>query len=53
LQDAHPSNLVSIDRKYFVKVHKSDGDHLVPLRSGDQVRVGDEIEVRLYVKTKS
>jgi uncharacterized protein YfaS (alpha-2-macroglobulin family) len=53
LQDAHPSNLVSIDRKYFVKVHKSDGDHLVPIRSGDKVRVGDEIEVRLYVKTKS
>lgn len=53
LQDAHPSNLVSIDRKYFVKVHEADGYHLKPLASGDKVRVGDEIEVRLYVKTKS
>jgi len=57
LQDAHPSNLVSplvsIDRKYFVKVHEADGDHLKPLASGDKVRVGDEIEVRLNVKTKS
>ncbi len=53
LQEQHDSNLVSIERKYFKKVHQGDGDHLVPLASGDKVRVGDEIEVRLYVRTKS
>ena len=53
LQAAHASNLVSLERKYFRKVHQADGDHLVPLASGDKVRVGEEIEVRLYVKTKS
>ena len=53
LQDAHASNLVAIDRKYFRRVHQADGEHLVPLASGDQVHVGEEIEVRLYVKTKS
>jgi alpha-2-macroglobulin len=53
LQDAHPSDLVSIDRKYFLEVHQADGDHLVPLTVGDKVHVGDEIEVRLAVKAKS
>ncbi len=53
LQEQHDSNLVSLERKYFKKVHQGDGDHLVPLASGDKVRVGDEIEVRLYVRTKS
>jgi uncharacterized protein YfaS (alpha-2-macroglobulin family) len=53
LQDARASNLVALERKYFKKVHQADGDHLVPLASGDRVHVGDEIEVRLYVKTKS
>jgi alpha-2-macroglobulin len=53
LQEAHASNLVSLERKFFKKVHQADGDHLVPLSSGDTVRVGDEIEVRLYVKTQS
>ena len=53
LQEQHDSSLVSIERKYFKKVHEADGDHLQPLASGDKVKVGDEIEVRLYVRTKS
>jgi uncharacterized protein YfaS (alpha-2-macroglobulin family) len=53
LQEAHASNLISIERKYFRKVHQADGYHLQPLASGDKVHVGEEIEVRLYVKTKS
>src|SRR5262249_30285969 len=53
LQEAHASNLISIERKYFPKVHQADGYHLQPLASGDKVHVGEEIEVRLYVKTKS
>jgi uncharacterized protein YfaS (alpha-2-macroglobulin family) len=53
MQEAHASNLVALERKYFRKVHKDDGDHLLPLGSGDKVHVGEEIEVRLYVKTKS
>lgn len=53
LQEQHDSNLVSIERKYYRKVHEADGDHLQPLKSGDKVKVGEEIEVRLYVRTKS
>ncbi|MGZ3425012.1 MAG: alpha-2-macroglobulin family protein, partial [Polyangia bacterium] len=53
LQEQHDSNLVAIERKYFRKVHQADGDHLQLLASGDKVKVGEEIEVRLYVKTKS
>jgi len=53
LQEQHDSSLVSIERKYFRKVHEADGDHLKPLASGDKVKVGDDIEVRLYIRTKS
>ncbi|MDB4969934.1 MAG: Large extracellular alpha-helical protein [Myxococcales bacterium] len=53
LQEAHASNLIAIERKYFRKVHQADGYHLQALASGDKVKVGEEIEVRLYIKTKS
>jgi hypothetical protein len=53
LQEAHASNLLAVERVYFRKVHQADGDHLLPLKSGDKVRVGEEIEVRLRVKSKS
>ena len=53
LQSAHGSDAANVERKYFMRVHKSDGDHLEPLASGARVHVGDEIEVRLYVKTRS
>jgi uncharacterized protein YfaS (alpha-2-macroglobulin family)/tetratricopeptide (TPR) repeat protein len=53
LQEAHASTLISIERKYFRRVHQADGYHLQPLASNDKVKVGEEIEVRLYIKTKS
>jgi uncharacterized protein YfaS (alpha-2-macroglobulin family) len=53
LQEAHASNLLALERSYFRKVHQADGDHLVPLKSGDRVRVGEELEVRLTVKSKA
>jgi uncharacterized protein YfaS (alpha-2-macroglobulin family) len=53
LQEAHGSSLIDLTRTYFRRVHQADGDHLVPLKSGDQVRVGDDLEVRLTVKSKS
>jgi uncharacterized protein YfaS (alpha-2-macroglobulin family) len=53
LQEAHPSRLLSLERTYFRRVHQADGEHLVPLRSGDRVKVGEELEVRLRVTAKS
>lgn len=53
LQEAHGSSLIDLQRRYFRRVHQADGDHLVPLKSGDSVRVGDDIEVRLTVRSKS
>ncbi|HZS37603.1 MAG TPA: alpha-2-macroglobulin family protein [Polyangia bacterium] len=53
LQDAHPSTLVSVERKYFKRVHRGGETILEPLHSGDKVKVGDDIEVRLYIKAGS
>ncbi|HWE31572.1 MAG TPA: hypothetical protein VHB97_26405, partial [Polyangia bacterium] len=53
LQAAHGSGLLDLQRVYYRRVHAADGDHLLPLKSGDQVHVGDDLEVRLTVKAKS
>lgn len=53
LQAAHGSALLDLQRVYYRRVREADGDHLVPLQSGDRVHVGDDLEVRLTVKSKS
>jgi alpha-2-macroglobulin len=53
VQPARASDIAAVERRYFRRVHRGDGDHLEPLASGAQVKVGEEIEVRLTVKTKS
>ncbi|HEX4458392.1 MAG TPA: alpha-2-macroglobulin family protein [Polyangia bacterium] len=53
LQAAHDSSLLDLQRVYYRRVHAADGDHLLPLKSGDQVHVGEDLEVRLTVKAKS
>jgi uncharacterized protein YfaS (alpha-2-macroglobulin family) len=53
LQDAHPSALVSVERKYFKRVRRGDETILEPLQSGAKVKVGDDLEVRLVIKAGS
>jgi uncharacterized protein YfaS (alpha-2-macroglobulin family) len=53
LQDAHPSALVSIERKYFKVIRHGADVQYAPLASGAKVKVGDELEVVLHVKAGS
>ncbi len=45
--------MMELERTYFRRDKAGDGYKLFPLKSGDAVAVGDQIEVRLTVKTRS
>jgi len=45
--------MMEVERTYFRRDKNGDGYKLSPLKSGDAVAVGDQIEVRLTVKTRS
>ena len=45
--------MMEVDRSYFRRDKSGDGYRLSRLKSGDAVAVGDQIEVRLTVKTRS
>jgi len=45
--------MMEVSRTYFRRDKSSDGYKLTPLASGEAVSVGDTIEVRLTVKTRS
>jgi uncharacterized protein YfaS (alpha-2-macroglobulin family) len=53
LPEASGAGLIELTRTFFVRVREADGYHLKQLHSGDTVKVGDQIEVRLTVKTRS
>jgi uncharacterized protein YfaS (alpha-2-macroglobulin family) len=45
--------LLQVGRRFFLRVVDGKGFKLKPLKSGDTVRVGDEIEVKLSVTSSS
>jgi uncharacterized protein YfaS (alpha-2-macroglobulin family) len=45
--------MLEVERTYFRRDKAGDGYKLSPLASGDTVAVGDQLEVRLTVKTRS
>jgi len=45
--------MLELDRKFYKRVKEGEEYHLKPLSSGDEVSVGDQIEVQLKVNTKS
>jgi len=45
--------MMEVERTYFRRDKNGDGYKLFPLKAGDAVAVGDQIEVRLTVKTRS
>ncbi|HOI41789.1 MAG TPA: hypothetical protein PK523_02500, partial [Elusimicrobiales bacterium] len=48
-----PSGMMNVERKYFLREKEGDGHALKPLKSGDSVPAGSEIEVMLTVRTRS
>ncbi|KAF0126092.1 MAG: Large extracellular alpha-helical protein [Elusimicrobia bacterium] len=53
LAEASPSGMMNVGRKYFLREKEGDGYALKPLKSGDTVPAGSEIEVMLTVRTRS
>src|SRR5262249_13759667 len=50
---ARAGDVLQVERRFFKKTRKADGDHLVPLAPGAHVKVGDAVEVRLLSRSKS
>ncbi|MDQ7774170.1 MAG: alpha-2-macroglobulin family protein [Elusimicrobiales bacterium] len=53
LAESSPAGMMNVDRKYFLREKEGDGYALKPLKSGDTVPAGSEIEVKLTVRTRS
>ncbi|MFH2202455.1 MAG: alpha-2-macroglobulin family protein [Elusimicrobiota bacterium] len=53
LAEASKEGMLNVRRKFYRRVKQGEDYHLKPLKRGDTVRVGDEIEVRLTINTRS
>jgi uncharacterized protein YfaS (alpha-2-macroglobulin family) len=45
--------MLELKRKFYRRVKEGDSYHLKPIKSGEKVSVGDQIEVQLKVNTRS
>lgn len=45
--------MMELSRQFFLRAKKGDDYHLSPLKAGDTVHVGDQIEVQLKINTRS
>ncbi len=48
-----PDGMMNVSRRYFLRQKEGSDYSLKPLSDGDAVRVGDEVEVHLTVRTRS
>ncbi|MBP7653025.1 hypothetical protein KA977_06365, partial [Candidatus Dependentiae bacterium] len=54
IQEPSNNGLLNIERIYYVRGKQNDGKyHLIPLKSGDEIKVGDQVEVQLKINTRS
>ncbi len=53
LAESSPPGMMNVDRRYFLREKEGDGYALKPLKSGDSVPAGSEIEVKLTLRTRS
>ena len=53
IPEASEEGLLNIERTFYLRVKEADAYHLKPLKSGDTVNVGDQIEVQLKINTRS
>jgi uncharacterized protein YfaS (alpha-2-macroglobulin family) len=50
---ASEPGMLDLERKFYRRVRQADAYHLVPLDSGEEVRVGDQVEVQLKLNTRA
>jgi uncharacterized protein YfaS (alpha-2-macroglobulin family) len=53
LPQASEPGLLELERRFYRRIREGDAYHLKPIASGDEVAVGDEIEVQLKINSRS
>jgi uncharacterized protein YfaS (alpha-2-macroglobulin family) len=53
IPEASSPGMLELERKFYLRVKEGDTYHLKPIYSGEEVSVGDQIEVQLKINTRS
>lgn len=53
IPEASSPGMLELERKFYRRVKEGDSYHLNPLKSGEEVSVGDQVEVQLKINTRS
>ncbi len=53
IPEASSPGMLELKRKFYRRVKEGDSYHLKPIKSGEEVAVGDQIEVQLKINTRS
>ena len=53
LPQASQPGMLELERKFYRRIKEGNAYHLKPIRSGERVSVGDQIEVQLKINTRS
>jgi uncharacterized protein YfaS (alpha-2-macroglobulin family) len=53
IPEASSPGMLELERKFYRRVKEGDSYHLKPLKSGEEVFVGDQVEVQLKINTRS
>ena len=53
IPEASSPGMLELKRKFYRRVKEGDTYHLKPIKSGEEVSVGDQIEVQLKINTRS
>ena len=53
LPEASTPGMLELERAFYRRIKEGDAYHLKPIKSGEEVDVGDQIEVRLKINTRS
>jgi len=53
IPEASAPGMLELNRKFYRRVKEGNTYHLKPIKSGDTVSVGDQIEVQLKINTRS
>jgi uncharacterized protein YfaS (alpha-2-macroglobulin family) len=53
LPEESAPGMLNLQRKFFRRIKEGDSFHLKPISSGEEVNVGDQIEVQITINTRS
>ncbi|MFC1646024.1 alpha-2-macroglobulin [Candidatus Omnitrophota bacterium] len=53
IPEASTPGMLELKRKFYRRVKEGDDYHLKPIKSGEEISVGDQIEVQLKINTRS